>query len=246
MAMKVAAVQFRPKLGDRRDNIKTMVGLLHEAVQAGAKLVVFPELATTGYSFMSSAEARPLAEVVHDRQGSVGVMSALSQKLGVGIAWGLITEDPGTGDLHNSQVVVLPDGTLSTYAKVNRWANDFLWATSGRSSPPVVELQGRKVGLLVCRDVKDKSPEFEDFYEPGDTDAVALSTNWGNGGFPAVRWVDFAMNNKTWLIVANRYGRESNNDFGEGGSCIISPEGRVFCDGLRWNEPCIVYAEVPG
>lgn len=241
--MKVAAVQFSPKLGNRESNIKAMAELLYKAVQANAKLVVFPELATTGYSFMSPEEAEPLAEVVHDCQGSVGIMLALSKKLHVGIAWGLITRDPGTKDLYNSQVMVLPDGTLATYAKVNPWANDFLWATPGRSSPPILDFQGQKVGLLICRDVKDKAPNIEDFYEPGDASIVAFSANFGDGGFPATSWMKFATSNKTWMVVSNRYGKEANNNFGEGGVCVISPKGKVFCEGLKWNEPCIVYAE---
>jgi predicted amidohydrolase len=133
---------------------------------------------------------------------------------------------------------------LTSYAKVNRWANDFLWATPGRASPPITDFIGKKIGLLICRDVRDKSEKIEDFYEKGDADVVLFSTNWGRGGFPATNWMNFAENNKTWLVVANRYGREANNDFGDGGSCVISPEGEVHCEGLVWGKDCIVYAEV--
>jgi predicted amidohydrolase len=140
-------------------------------------------------------------------------------------------------------VLALPNGDLSFYAKVNRFANDFLWAEKGTKSPPVVDFQGRKVGLLICRDVRDKAPEWEEFYEPGDADIVAFSSNWGGGGFPATSWVTFAESNRTWLVVANRYGKEANNDFGEGGVCVVSPKGKIFCEGIKWGKPCIVYAD---
>jgi predicted amidohydrolase len=160
------------------------------------------------------------------------------------IAWGFVEKDAGTSKLYNSQALVLPNGRYTTYAKVNRWGQDFIWASKGTASPPVIDYLGKKVGLLICRDVRDKSPALDDFYEPGDANIVAFSTNWGDGGFPSNNWVSFAMNNKVWLIVANRYGREANNDFGEGGPCIISPKGEVHCEGLVWSQPCIVYAEV--
>ncbi len=75
-------------------------------------------------------------------------------------------------------------------------------------------------------------------------------SNWGDGGFPAVPWIEFARDNDVVLIVANRHGKEVPNDFGEGGVCIITPEGTdahpngVFCDDLKWNADCIVYADV--
>jgi predicted amidohydrolase len=153
--------------------------------------------------------------------------------------------------LHNSQVLLLPDGSFKTYNKVNLWGNDFLWAEPGRESPPTVRFMGKKIGLLICRDVRDSSSGFKDFYEKGDADIVAFSSNFGDGGFPSTSWMDFAKNNRTTFVVSNRYGREGANNFGEGGVCVIEPPsngreyGRVHCDGLKWNEPCIVYAEVP-
>lgn len=173
-----------------------------------------------------------------------GALVKQLQHLGVAIVWGVMEKDYGTGELYNSQVMITPNLNHVSYRKINLFANDFLWAKSGTSSPPVVDFRGRKVGLLICRDVKDTSPEWEDFYEPGDADVVAFSTNWGNGGFPAARWIKFCTDNKTTLVVANRYGQEANNNFGEGGICVISPQGSVACEGLKWGEPCIVYGDL--
>jgi predicted amidohydrolase len=253
--MRIAAVQFRPEFsgpGDsfspnsknRERNIQTLVELGTEAARGGAELIVFPELATTGYSFMSVAEAESQAEIVQARRGSVGAMLALAKRLGVGFVWGLVEKSPIVGKLHNSQVMALPDGTLVSYAKVNRWGQDLIWADEGVDSPPIVAFRGFNVGLLICRDIKDSGSGLDDFYEPGDADIVAFSTNWGNGAFPSNRWVNFAKSNNTWLVVANRYGKEANNDFGEGGSCVVSPNGKVHCEGLRWSSPCIVYADI--
>lgn len=251
--MLTAAIQFAPKFKDVEGNLKVATELALQAIQKGARLIVLPELCTTGYSFMSRAEAEPYAEQISDwyRAGSPASMEAFGglvkqfQHMGVAIVWGVMEKDYGTGNLYNSQVMITPNLNHTSYRKINRFANDFLWAEAGTSSPPVVVHAGRKVGLLICRDVKDTAPEWEDFYEPGDADIVAFSTNWGNGGFPAARWMKFCEDNKTTLVVSNRFGQEANNNFGEGGICVVSPQGAVTCEGLKWSEPCIVYAEVP-
>jgi len=194
-----------------------------------------------------------LAEVITDfkpgRGGtsSMGVFHAIAKKYDTHIAWGLI--EKSYTNLHNSQVLMCPNGSFESMVKVNNYGNDFLWHTSGRSNPPIrkIEVDGKfyKVGLLICRDVRDKKDDkWTSFYEKGDADIVALSCAWGKGSFPATAWMDFAKENNTTLVVSNRYGVEENNDFGSGGIGIISPDGKVQCEGLVWGKDCIVYGEV--
>ena len=249
--MKVAAVQFQPKLREVEANLHRAAELTVEAARGGATLIVHPELCTTGYSFMNKGEAEPYAEeLIHSgRPGaepsrSMHVFGTLARKLGVTVVWGVMEKDPA-GKLYNSQVLITPEGSWVFYRKINKWGNDYLWASSGESNPPIHVVDGKKVGLLICRDVRDKfDKDWTDFYEAGDADVVCLSANWGDGGFPAVAWMDFAKDNNVALVISNRYGREENNNFGEGGICVVYPDHRVACDGLKWSEDCIVYAEV--
>lgn len=252
MGMKVATVQFRPQFKDRRGNLKALTSLVTQAADAGAQLIVLPELATTGYSFMGRPDAEPHSEQLQypqEESGSFTVFRALARRLNVHIVWGVLEKSIATGNLFNSQVLMCPDGTHEIYNKVNFFANDWLWATPGRANPPirrvVVDGAVRKIGLLICRDVRDKKDSnWSSFYEPGDADIVCMSANWGDGGFPATAWMDFARDNRVTLVVSNRYGQESNNNFGEGGVCIIHQDGTVHCDGLIWNQDCVVYGEI--
>lgn len=256
--MKVAAVQFAPAFKEPEQNLATAEALVRQAAAGGAKLVVLPELALTGYSFMSTEEAAPFAEILtgpntgvrkrsvgDGRSKSMGALPSLALELGVALAWGLIEEDPGTGHLYNAQVLALPTGEWTSYRKVNLWGNDFIWSKPGVGSPPIMKYMGRKIGLLICADVRDKSDNIGDFYEKGDADIVCFSANWGAGGYPATKWMSFARDNGCTLVVANRYGREANNNFGDGGIGVIEASGKVHCKGLVWSEPCVVYAEVP-
>jgi len=253
--IKVAAVQFSPTFEDKLGNLRRMAHLVKQAALEGAQLIVLPELATTGYSFMSKEHALTLAEPIHPDMLTFKSMRVMAESFHVHLVWGMIESDPGTGDIYNSQVYVSPEGTWTSYRKVNRWGNDYFWARPGRSNPPVVKayfnapegeaLIEKKIGLLICRDARDKKDDnWSSFYEKGDADIVCLSANWGDGGVPSVTWMDFVEDNNVTLIVSNRYGKEANNDFGEGGTCIIEPPDKVHANGLRWFEDCVVTAEV--
>lgn len=251
--MKVATVQYKPVFSDVTGNLRALALLVIRGAEQGAKLIVLPELALSGYSMMRRSDAEPMAEYLQVHAGkvntSMNLFHTLARKYQVCIVWGLIEKDLGTGKLYNSQVMMCPDGNFESYRKINFFGNDFLWASEGRSNPPIrnitVDGKSNKVGLLICRDVRDKKDSsWTSFYESGDADIVCLSANWGRGGFPATAWIEFAQDNNTTLVVSNRYGTEVHNDFGHGGIGIIRPSGEVVCDGLEWDQPCIVYAEV--
>lgn len=249
MKVKVAAVQFAPVLGQKEANLKVIAEMVAQAAGEGAELVVLPELATTGYSFLSDEEARPLAEVVAPDGATLRALLNLAAKHRVHLVCGMMELDAGAATLHNAQVYVDPDGYYTSYRKINLWGNDYCWAKEGRANPPVISVNfagtSRKVGMVICRDVRDKkNDKWSSFFTKGETDIVCLSANWGDGGYPAVAWMDFVQSNKTALVVSNRYGKETCNDFGEGGICVIEPGGKVITKGLVWSAPCIVYAEV--
>jgi predicted amidohydrolase len=246
---KVAAIQFAPVMGAKEDNLRRLALLVKEAAQQGAQLVVMPELAAVGYSFMNRTAAFAVAEPVDFDGLTMKVMLKLAAAFQVHLVWGMVEISSGSNQLFNTQVFISPDGFFQSYRKVNRWGNDYLWAAPGIGNPPIVtvDLGGAKtkVGLLICRDVRDKKDdEWNSFYEPGDADIVCLSANWGDGGFPATAWMEFAENNKTHLIVSNRYGKETANNFGEGGICVIQKDGFVHTEGLLWERDCVVVAEV--
>jgi predicted amidohydrolase len=245
--MKVAAIQFAPVFKDIVANVNTMEGLVAEAAKGGAELVVLPEMCTAGYSFMYASEAKTFCEGrLSTSNPSIKAMVEASNSLGVAIAWGLIEKGDESGEtLYNSQALCLPgQGLVATYRKRNRYGNDYLWAAPGDVSPTIVTYKGRKVGMLICRDIKDSNDVNDDLYEPGDADIIAFSANFGNGPFPANAWMRFVSQNKTALVVSNRYGQEENNNFGQGGIGVIHPDGKIDHDGLKWSAPCIVHSTV--
>ena len=62
--ISVAGVQMDPKLADVPGNLSRILDSMDTAARAGARLVVFPEAAITGYVFHSLEEAMPVAETI--------------------------------------------------------------------------------------------------------------------------------------------------------------------------------------
>src|SRR2546430_283757 len=56
-AFRIAVVQMNPQRSERKVNRNAILERIAQAAQAGAKLVVFPECALSGYVFDSAAEA---------------------------------------------------------------------------------------------------------------------------------------------------------------------------------------------
>jgi predicted amidohydrolase len=84
----VASVQLRPEFGDNAANLEKARTCIEEAGSEGARLIVLPELANTGYVFASREEAYGLAEEVPGGTTCVA-LTALAAELDVHIVIGL-------------------------------------------------------------------------------------------------------------------------------------------------------------
>ncbi len=62
--VRVACIQMEPRFGDTATNVAHSVELIERAADGGAKLIVLPELANTGYVFETREEAFALAETI--------------------------------------------------------------------------------------------------------------------------------------------------------------------------------------
>ena len=61
---KVATIQYEPTLLKKKHNIDSLTKLCIEAAENGAKLIVTPEMGTTGYCFLNRKEVSSLVEKI--------------------------------------------------------------------------------------------------------------------------------------------------------------------------------------
>ena len=58
----LAVCQFKPRRGARNSNLAALTKIAVEALEAGTRLIVLPEMAATGYRFPNPEAIRPMAE----------------------------------------------------------------------------------------------------------------------------------------------------------------------------------------
>jgi predicted amidohydrolase len=225
----VAAVQLELAVGDWDSNRLAMVDAVRRAADAGAKLVVLPELADSGYVFASSAEARSLAHVAGDAPSLV-MWTALAASYDLVIAGGFCGLG-ADGRLYNSAALVDASGPRAVYRKAHLWDTEKSVFTPGSSPPPVVEFGFGRVGLMICYDLE--FPEWVRLAAIEGADLLAVPVNWPRpaSGWPAgerpaevVKAQAAAATNGIFVAVADRCGTERGVDW-VSGSIIAGPGG---------------------
>ena len=62
--VRVATVQFEPKQLEKKHNILELMRLVRQAAASGSKLIVTPEMGTTGYCWYTREEVAPYVETI--------------------------------------------------------------------------------------------------------------------------------------------------------------------------------------
>ena len=143
--MKVGFYQFVPEFGNVQKNVDTMVNAVRAA---DADLIVFPELATSGYLFLEQKEVEDTASTVP------GPMSDAFSKVAVETDTAVVVGFPEKADgvYYNSALIVTPDGKMQVYRKNHLYNEEKLFFKPGNLGFPTFDVKGVKVGVLVCFD----------------------------------------------------------------------------------------------
>jgi predicted amidohydrolase len=236
---KIAAVQMDCKIGDKSQNLTAIRAKLREAAQQGARLIVFPECALTGYCFESKSEAMEFAEPIPGP--SSRQMASDCQELGVWAVYGLLERD---GDhLFNACVLVGPGDFIAGYRKIHL---PFLgvdrFTTPGDKPFAVHDLGGLRIGMNICYD--GGFPESSRVMTLQGADLVVLPTNWPSTARCSARYLanTRAMENHIYYLAVNRVGAERGFTF-IGNSRIVDCSGDDLVSSNGAQEE-ILYAEI--
>ncbi|HNX96416.1 MAG TPA: nitrilase-related carbon-nitrogen hydrolase [Candidatus Aminicenantes bacterium] len=169
--MKIRAVQFSPRLGDVPANLATHRHHVEEASRAGVELVVFPELAISGYHLMDLAEELALTPMSPEfaELASLSKATALITGAPFEATPGRITNSAlcfADGELrHRHDKVQLPNFGMFQETMI------FAPGTSFRT----FLLGGFRIGILVCREIL--FPIFPYLYSLQRADLVVAISN---------------------------------------------------------------------
>ena len=236
--MKIAAAQIACTLGDISANVHKMREFAERAKNAGAELVVFPEMADTGYAMRVIREAaNPWSE------GAVPELQKIARTLSLAVISGLSEKE---GDaIYNSQVVIDSSGAIvAKYRKTHLFApiEEDKCCTPGDALVSL-DFASLKLGLTICYDLR-----FPEIYRSlalaQGANLFVISSAWP---FPRIEHQRVlararAIENQSYLVLANRVGKDDGVSFC-GSSVVIDPYGVVVAAASADREELVV-AEV--
>ena len=220
--MRLGIFQGPLASGSVADNL----AVLEDAVRnADVDLLIFPELFLTGYN-LGADRLRELAEPADGV--SAQAAAAIARANGVALLYGY-PERGRDGRIYNSAILLSREGVqLANFRKLHLFgAMESKVFTAGENMAVMAEIDGVKLGILVCYDVE--FPETVRGLALASADLVAVPTALMHPYefVPRMLIPTRAYENSVCVAYANRCGREGDLVY-PGESCIAGPDGSVL------------------
>jgi 5-aminopentanamidase len=218
----IACRQLAPVIGDLEANIALSLTAIRDSVVAGARVVVLPELALSGYMLHDTAEALTVA-ITADHP----VFAEWSRLVAPvdGVVIGGFTERGDDGRVYNSAAVVDSTGVLAVYRKTHLWDKEKLIFTPGPVTAPVVETPVGRLGILICYDLE--FPEMTRSLALRGAELIVVPTNWPREVAPKGERVEeitkamaAANTNHVAIACCDRSGLERGQEWNEMGTIV--------------------------
>ncbi|MCX7823810.1 MAG: hypothetical protein N2260_10280 [Syntrophobacterales bacterium] len=209
-------------------NRKSLLELLNRAIEEGAKIIVMPEMAISGYSFRSRNDILLYAE--SERGLTVSWLTQIAKKASIYICFGMAERDENTGILYNSAFVIGPEGKiLCRYRKISAESR---WACAGNPNQNnTFETPWGRMGILICADsyygLITRCTAIR------GARLIIIIANWPPSGLdPRELWRARAIENGLFLVACNRAGFDLTMDCCNAPSCVYDPMGNVIFEGM--------------
>jgi predicted amidohydrolase len=194
--MKVAVYQTDPVLLDLGANLEEVISKINHGREQGAQLIVFPELALTGY-FVSNRYHE-----VALRLDSQEIKKLVSATKGTAAVVGFI-EESRSMNFYDSALVAVDGEILFAYRKLNL-PNYGVFEERKYFAPgkqvPVFRLHGFAIAVFICNDVWHPSLPYIGVTRKADVFVTIINSLEGSMG-------DEFNNIETWGIINTFYSR---------------------------------------
>ncbi|MGM0873846.1 MAG: carbon-nitrogen family hydrolase [Bacillota bacterium] len=234
--MNFAIYQMEVIPGNPAENRQKVKRWIEEVTEAGkVDTVVLPEMWTTSYTLTDLHE---LADKEGEQTKAFLKEQAVKHK--INIVGGSVANNKG-GHIYNSSFVFNAKGELvHEYDKIHLvpMLNEHLYLKGGQKSAETFELNGIKMGLIICYDLR--FPELIRSLALDGAQVLFVVAEW-----PTARknhWVALqvarAIENQMYVVSSNCVGTCDEVDYA-GTSMIIDPWGDVLKQGTENEETLI-------
>lgn len=213
---------------DPAANRELATDAVRRAADDGARLVVLPEYAA---AFDPRGVGADLAEPLEGPFVRAITRAAADGGLTV-VAGTAVPTSPGRAA--NVVVVVDADGVRAAYRKVHLYdafgqrESERLDAGDPAAPPAVVDVDGLRLGVLTCYDLR--FPESARRLADAGADVLAVPAAWAAGPHKADHWTTLlrarAIENTAYVLGAAQCGRGVT-----GATCVVDPLGVVVAEG---------------
>ena len=239
MDFTVVLAQIKPKLGCVADNLTLIEEQISKAREAGADLIVFPELALSGYFL------KDLVPEVARRLDSPEIERLIELSHDISIAIGFVEE---TDDYHFfNSALYLEDGAIlhlhrKVYLPTYGLFDEQRYLARGEAFR-AFDTKFGSFGLLICEDMWHLSASYI-LAMDGATTLICLSSSPSRGIEDeslgsALAWQKLTSTTAMFLncrvLYCNRVGYEDGVNFW-GGSEYVAPSGESIVRGALFEE----------
>ncbi len=223
--MLVSVVQFAPEFFNKEFNIEYIKKTLKST---NGEIIVFPELALTGYFFVNRDEAKAYAIDFQSEELDFIREDALDKNRIIILGFAERSKDK----IFNSAGMFFPDNKFNcVYRKTHLFYKEIYAFDRGDTGFFVVNYTDKdiKIGTMICYDWR--FPEAARSLGLLGVDFIACPSNLVTPLWPKVMPAR-AIENKVYLAVANRFGVEKRNDetlLFNGKSVIYDYNGTAIC-----------------
>jgi predicted amidohydrolase len=185
-----------PVLLDVKANLEQVITKIHEGREEGAKLIIFPELALTGYFVgqkyhevalrLDSQEIKKLASAT---KGTAAIVGFVEESLSM--------------NFYNSALVAVDGKVFFAYRKLNLpnygVFEERKYFASGKQVP-ILRLLGFNIAVFICNDLWHPSLPYLGVCQKADIFVTIFNSSQGSMG-------DEFSNIESWAIINSFYSR---------------------------------------
>jgi NAD+ synthase (glutamine-hydrolysing) len=237
--LRLALCQINARVGDLSGNARRVREGIDYARQAGAELVLFPELALTGYPpedlllrehFLTDTGAQ-LQELAGAVEGIVAIVGF---------------PERGADGVYNSAAVLAEGVVRSVYRKVHLpnygVFDEQRYFKSGEPSGAVIELGGHRIGVTVCEDLWVPGAPACAEAEGGASVIVNISASPYHAGKGLERerlFAKRALETGAHVAFCAMVGGQDELVF-DGHSFVLDPTGKTIARAVQFEEEVLL------
>src|SRR3954462_9813971 len=243
--MRVALAQINSVVGDIPGNTSKIREWIGRAREEEAQLVVFPELALTGYP------PEDLLLKTHFVDAAGAALGELARETDNGDIVGLVGFPERRDDVYTPGAVLADGGVAAVYRKMflpNYGVFDEARYFQSGTEAALIELNGVAIGLTICEDIWEPGPPATTEALAGAQVIVNLSASPYHAGKPLERermLVQRARDNTAIVLFCNMVGGQDKLVF-DGHSVAIDASGDIVARAPQFEESLTVCTVDPG